>query len=100
MVTQRQNGSQTLLVDADDTLWENNIYFERVIAGFVQELAARGIAAETGNRVLWEAEQRNIRITGYGSQAFCRTLHEVARALGVEDLEPWIARQEARIFHH
>ena len=25
--------SQTLLIDADDTLWENNVYFERAIAG-------------------------------------------------------------------
>ena len=23
---------QTLLIDADDTLWENNVYFERAIA--------------------------------------------------------------------
>ena len=22
-----ENGAQTLLIDADDTLWENNIYF-------------------------------------------------------------------------
>jgi len=26
---------QTLLIDADDTLWENNIYFERAIARFI-----------------------------------------------------------------
>ena len=26
---------QTLMIDADDTLWENNIYFERAIAGFI-----------------------------------------------------------------
>ena len=26
---------QTLLIDADDTLWENNIYFERAIAAFI-----------------------------------------------------------------
>ena len=26
------NSVQTLLIDADDTLWENNIYFERAIA--------------------------------------------------------------------
>ena len=25
---------QTQLIDADDTLWENNIYFERAIADF------------------------------------------------------------------
>ena len=27
-----------LLIDADDTLWENNIYFERVIDRFVAHL--------------------------------------------------------------
>ena len=25
---------QVLLVDADDTLWANNVYFERAIDGF------------------------------------------------------------------
>ena len=29
---------QTLLIDADDTLWENNIYFERAIAAFISYL--------------------------------------------------------------
>src|ERR1035437_977844 len=27
---------QTLLFDADDTLWENNIYFERAISAFIR----------------------------------------------------------------
>ena len=31
----RLPAGQTLLIDADDTLWENNIYFERAIAAFV-----------------------------------------------------------------
>lgn len=30
--------NQTLLIDADDTLWENNIYFERAIASFISFL--------------------------------------------------------------
>ena len=29
---------QTLLIDADDTLWENNVYFERAIARFISFL--------------------------------------------------------------
>ena len=29
---------QTLLIDADDTLWENNVYFERAIAAFISYL--------------------------------------------------------------
>ena len=32
------NGRLSLLIDADDTLWENNIYFERAIAGFLSFL--------------------------------------------------------------
>jgi putative hydrolase of the HAD superfamily len=29
---------QHLLIDADDTLWENNVYFERAIANFISFL--------------------------------------------------------------
>jgi putative hydrolase of the HAD superfamily len=36
-----ENGAQTLLIDADDTLWENNIYFERAIARFISFLDHR-----------------------------------------------------------
>ena len=36
-----ENGAQTLLIDADDTLWENNIYFERAIAAFIRYLDHR-----------------------------------------------------------
>ncbi|PYY12388.1 MAG: haloacid dehalogenase, partial [Acidobacteria bacterium] len=39
MLTPGQNGTpQTLLIDADDTLWENNVYFERAIADFISFL--------------------------------------------------------------
>jgi len=43
---------------------------------------------------------RNVKITGYGSNAFCQSLHEVARDLGVADLEPQIRQWEDFIFHH
>ena len=33
------SGSQTLLIDADDTLWENNIYFERAFDEFCDFLS-------------------------------------------------------------
>ena len=35
----------TLLVDADDTLWENNIYFERAFDGFCDFLAHSTLTA-------------------------------------------------------
>jgi putative hydrolase of the HAD superfamily len=41
-----ENGAQTLLIDADDTLWENNIYFERAIAKFISLLNHREYSPE------------------------------------------------------
>ena len=37
---------QTLLIDADDTLWENNVYFERAIAAFISYLNHHAYTAE------------------------------------------------------
>jgi putative hydrolase of the HAD superfamily len=92
--------TRTLLVDADDTLWENNIYFEQVIAEFVEALGKFNHPAERMQHLLWETEQRNVKITGYGSKAFCQSLHEVARQLGATDLESWIQQKETWILHH
>jgi len=92
--------TRTLLIDADDTLWENNIYFERVASAFFDQLAAHGIPEPQAQAVLWQTEQRNIKRTGYGSRAFCASLHETARDLGVTDLEPWIQEREQWIFQH
>ena len=92
--------TRTLLIDADDTLWENNIYFERTASSFFERLGARGIPEPHAQAVLWKTEQRNIKITGYGSRAFCASLHQAACELGVADLEPWIQEREQWIFQH
>lgn len=89
-----------LLIDADDTLWENNIYFEQVIGEFVQALQQQGIAAPTVHEVLWRTERKNIRITGYGSQAFCASLQEAAQVLGGAPLADQVARWEQLICGH
>ncbi|HVM60479.1 MAG TPA: HAD family hydrolase [Verrucomicrobiae bacterium] len=92
--------TRTLLIDADDTLWENNIYFERVTEEYVAALARKGRKAEHVQQLLWETEQRNVKITGYGSQAFCESLREVARQLGADDLDSWIREKETWILRH
>jgi len=92
--------STTLLIDADDTLWENNIYFERVMTEFIAKLGERGILAAHAQSALWATEQRNVKVTGYGSKAFCLSLHEVAREFGSPNLEPWITEQEKWILEH
>ncbi|MGA2604233.1 MAG: HAD family hydrolase [Verrucomicrobiia bacterium] len=92
--------TRTLLIDADDTLWENNIYFEQVAEEYVATLGRMGQRTEQVEQLLWETEQRNVKITGYGSQAFCESLREVARQLGAADLESWIGEKETWILRH
>lgn len=66
--------SQTLLIDADDTLWANNIYFERAIASFIAYLDhGRHTAAEV-RAVLNRCEHSTIATHGYGMASFERSL--------------------------
>jgi putative hydrolase of the HAD superfamily len=67
---------QTLLVDADDTLWESNIFFERTIETFLTRLDPLGYTIEYTRRILNETERRNIRQHGYGVRSFRRSLEE------------------------
>src|SRR6266705_5024245 len=92
--------TRTLLIDADDTLWENNIYFERVMREYLDQLAARGASRQHAEQLLWQTEQRNVKTTGYGSKAFCQSLHQVAREFDCTQLEPWIAEKERWICEH
>jgi putative hydrolase of the HAD superfamily len=66
----------TLLIDADDTLWENNIFFEKTIENFVSQLEHLGYTREYVRHILNETERRNIRQHGYGVRSFGRSLEE------------------------
>ena len=66
----------TLLIDADDTLWENNIFFEKTIAHFISQLEYLGYTPEYIRHILNETERRNIRQHGYGVRSFHRSLEE------------------------
>jgi putative hydrolase of the HAD superfamily len=66
----------TLLIDADDTLWENNIFFEKTIAHFISQLEHLGYTAEYIRHILNETERRNIRQHGYGVRSFRRSLED------------------------
>ena len=65
---------QTLLVDADDTLWENNIYFERAIASFIAYLDHLQHAPAEVRSVLNQCEHATIAAHGYGMASFRRSL--------------------------
>jgi len=65
---------QTLLIDADDTLWENNIYFERAIAAFISYLDHQTHTPAEVRLALNQAERETILSHGYGLGSFTQSL--------------------------
>jgi putative hydrolase of the HAD superfamily len=65
---------QHLIFDADDTLWENNIYFEEAFDQFCSYLSHSSLTPAEIRSVLDEIEITNSRIHGYGSRNFARNL--------------------------
>src|ERR1051325_3303456 len=82
------NGAQTLLIDADDTLWENNIYFERAIARFISFLNHREYSTEQVRAVLNEVERECIVSHGYGLTSFAHSLMRTFEQLAVDPVTP------------
>ncbi len=79
---------QNLLIDADDTLWENNIYFERAIANFISFLNHHEFTPDQVREVLYDVERENIRLHGYGMDSFALALVACFERLSVEPLTP------------
>src|SRR6185437_14598444 len=75
---------QTLLIDADDTLWENNIYFERAIAAFIGYLNHREYSPDQVRQALNAIERENILTHGYGLSSFSRSLVACFECLSAE----------------
>jgi putative hydrolase of the HAD superfamily len=95
---------QNLFIDADDTLWENNIYFERAFDEFCDFLAHSSMSPAEIRAVLDEIEIVNSKIHGYGTATFGRNLsecyhHLVERDVRQEDLSTIMSFAE-RILDH
>lgn len=70
---------QILLIDADDTLWENNIYYERVIHEVLILLERAGVDSRVFRSELDQTERRRIPLNGYGTKNFTNSLIETFR---------------------
>ena len=63
-----------MLIDADDTLWENNVYFERAIAAFISYLNHRDYSPAQIRQALNAVERETILAHGYGLSSFKQSL--------------------------
>src|SRR5690242_2306338 len=80
--------AQTLLIDADDTLWENNIYFERAIASFISFLNHHEYSPQQVREVLNGVERECIVTHGYGLHSFVQALVTTFERLALEPITP------------
>jgi putative hydrolase of the HAD superfamily len=74
----------TVFVDADDTLWENNIYFEAVVADYLALTARHGCPPERARARLIEVERERVGRFGYGIANFQASLELACRSLVAE----------------
>jgi putative hydrolase of the HAD superfamily len=86
--TLRHSDPQTLLIDADDTLWENNIYFERAITAFISYLDHRVHTPEEVREHLNRVEHDSIHTHGYGLHSFRHSLIECFEQLTDAPITP------------
>ncbi|MFJ6774472.1 HAD family hydrolase [Kitasatospora sp. NPDC091257] len=72
---------QTLIFDADDTLWENNVLFERVIDGFLDWVTTTPAEQERTRALLNRIEAANSATLGYGATVFRQSLADCLEQL-------------------
>jgi putative hydrolase of the HAD superfamily len=76
-----------LIFDADDTLWENNIYFERAFDDFCAFLDHSTLSPSQVRDVLNEIEMVNAKIHGYGSKNFGLNMQQAYKDLAEREIQ-------------
>jgi putative hydrolase of the HAD superfamily len=71
--------SQHLIIDADDTLWEDALHFERAIEEFLTFLDHGSLSRQQVRSILDEIELANSSLHPFGSRTFAENLGECYR---------------------
>ena len=66
-------GKPTLILDADDTLWATNIFYERATDAFVERMAREGFDPTEARSVFEEVERERVPQAGYSPIEFARS---------------------------
>jgi putative hydrolase of the HAD superfamily len=81
MIREARRGGFNLIFDADDTLWDSNIYFLEAEAHFLEILRARGVRDADIRAAIRRHELDLISEIGYGRRPYVLALHRAVREL-------------------
>ncbi len=81
-----------VFLDADDTLWENDVYYRIAEAEFV-ELMSPYVGKEDAVKILTYHQELNIRIFGYGSKTYLIGMLDAAAQIVPRRFSPGLYRQ-------
>ncbi len=90
---------QHLIFDADDTLWENNVYFEQAFDDFCAYLDHSALTPAEVRSILDEIEIENNRIHGYGAVNFGRNLSQCYLRLAERAVEEHDLKRVTALAH-
>jgi putative hydrolase of the HAD superfamily len=90
---------QHLIFDADDTLWENNVYFEQAFEDFCEYLDHSALTPAEVRSILDEIEIENNRIHGYGAVNFGRNLSQCYLRLAERAVEEHDLKRVTALAH-
>jgi putative hydrolase of the HAD superfamily len=90
---------QHLIFDADDTLWENNIYFEDAFDRFCDYLDHSSLTPPAIRERLDEIERENAKVHGYGTRNFARNLQQCYQLLAEKEWEDAHLTEVAALAH-
>jgi len=94
---------KNLVIDCDDTLWENNRYFLEAHDRFVALMEAHGHPSETANALLLRLEMENVPRYGYGARSQMMSMKDVYGLLEALPDPAVLAEIEAigeQVFNH
>lgn len=80
-------GKQTILFDADDTLWDCQTYYDKAEERF-NAIMARFGTAEKRSEQLFEIEAKNMPDYGFGAKAVALSMIEAALKIGGRTILP------------
>lgn len=85
-----------VFLDADDTLWENDVYYRKAESEFLELMSPYCAAADCA-KILTYHQELNIKVFGYGSKTYLLGMLDAAAQIVPEKFRPELYTQIKQI---